>query len=351
MLRIAPSLLLVAFFPTTPASAQPGALPPVEKDHLPYRKHAVLPGKVVGLMVAKGQPILSTEGRSGPQDQVCFAADGNSYRWVYVPTFRKPRITNLQVPVGNQGEIDIYPSLDMANPKALAGWGLKEPVSLVEVEVNQGKGSPAIDSFVGTNFRLLEGTKEYPLRLVEVVGEAEKRFAAYLKDRQPLLDKAIDKVRKTALPDGGQATGPRTTEKLTFLTWHSKRDILEVRFRGTLRDGSFRTIRGGGIETFPLPVLPPKGKLPLPPVAPGGRTAGDSPELSFVAFPPPQPQPFEMRVGTAFGIHYGLICEFDRHGKLVAERPLPILEFVIPEQLPPGGPGIRPRPLPPRPKG
>lgn len=345
MRRLLPALLVLLFAAPADLSAQADG---VDKDHLPYRRHAVLPGKVVGLLVHKAQPILSTEGRSGPPDQVCFAADGNSYRWVYLPTFQNPRITNLQVPVGNKGEIDIYPSLDMANLPALAGWGVRRPVTLVEVEVNQGKGSPAIDSFVATNVRVLEGTKEYPLQVVDAVAEAEKRFEKLLQDKKAVFEKALSEVQKKTLP-AQPATGPRKIEHLTFLTWHAKREVLEVRLRGTIQDGSFRTIRGGGIEPVPLPLpVPPRGrKLPPPPARPQGGLNGGPQQEAFVAFPPPPPREIEMRVGTAFGIHFGLVCEFDRHGKLLAERELPIREFVTPEQLPPGGPGgIRPRPLP-----
>src|SRR5438876_989714 len=71
---------------------------------IPNRKQVALPGKAIGILLTDGQPVLSTEGRSGPADQLVFSAGGNSYRWVYVPVQDNPIITNLQVPIGDKGE-------------------------------------------------------------------------------------------------------------------------------------------------------------------------------------------------------------------------------------------------------
>src|SRR5262245_25372432 len=78
------------------------------KDFFPNRKQAAVKGTIVGILLTDGQPVLSTEGRSGPADQLVFSAGGNSYRWVYVPTLENPQITNLQVPVGEKGEVQVY---------------------------------------------------------------------------------------------------------------------------------------------------------------------------------------------------------------------------------------------------
>src|SRR4051812_39592126 len=68
------------------------------KAFIPHNVKPALPGTVIGVLVADGQPVLSTEGRSGPADQMVFGRNGASYRWVYVPT-QGGGIRNLQLPV------------------------------------------------------------------------------------------------------------------------------------------------------------------------------------------------------------------------------------------------------------
>ena len=50
--------------------AGPGIAVPQAKDAtdlIPNRKHMPLKGRVVGVLLYDGQPVLSTEGRSGPR--------------------------------------------------------------------------------------------------------------------------------------------------------------------------------------------------------------------------------------------------------------------------------------------
>ena len=104
-------------------------------------------------------------------------------------------ITNLQVPTGDKGQVKVYPRLNMANPKTVKHWGVKNPYTLVEVEVNDGDGSPAGDSFVASNVKVLEGTKEYPLKVAEAVAEVSKRYAAYVKKHPGcLLKEAVESI-------------------------------------------------------------------------------------------------------------------------------------------------------------
>src|SRR5262249_29975826 len=183
---------------------------------IPHRKHQLLQGTAVGIPVSDPQPVLGTEGRSGAVDNLCFAAGGASYRWVYVPTFTAPQITNLQVPLGD-GQVRVYPALDMANLKTVSPWGITAPYTLVRVEVNSGRGSPAGDSFVATDMKALEGTKEYPLKTAEVIARLRQRYAAYVKDQDGALKKAMAEAQKKAL-QGRKATGPREKSELMFVT-------------------------------------------------------------------------------------------------------------------------------------
>src|SRR5262245_53264361 len=98
-IRSAPALLIALYLGGATLAGEP------IKDRanfIPARKHQPLKGTAIGVLVYDGQPVLSTEGRSGPADQLCFGADGCSYRWVYVPTLDQAQIKNLRVPVGEK---------------------------------------------------------------------------------------------------------------------------------------------------------------------------------------------------------------------------------------------------------
>jgi len=315
------------------------------KNFLPHRKYVELPGKKIGILAFDAQPVLSTEGRSGPPDQLVFSEGGNSYRWVYVPALEAPQITNLQVPVGPKGEINIYPALNMASPRNVTPWGIQTPFTLVEVSVNHEKGSPANDSFVGTNFKVLDDTKEYPLKTTEVIERLKKDYAEYQKSQAKTFDAAMEKVRQKAIM-GKKASGPREQKDLMYVTWLSDDDILEVRFRTKISDGDYTFVEGGGFRPFELP--PP----PLPPIegrpAPVPPRAIPVPDADMpIAFPPPPPPRFKMKVGTGFGIEYGQVYQVDKNGKTLRTIVLPVSDFVIDQRAVPGGfPRERPLPLP-----
>src|SRR5205823_8467467 len=129
-------------------------------------------------------------GRSGPPDALCFSMAGCSYRWVYIPVANNPQITNLQVPVGEGGQMQIYPSLDLARPQNVTAFGVEARYTLVEVEVNNGQGGPRSDSFVATQIRVLEGTKEYPLNTEQVVAQLKKKFVEYQKGQAQAIHEA-----------------------------------------------------------------------------------------------------------------------------------------------------------------
>ncbi|MCI0458523.1 MAG: hypothetical protein L0Z62_16290 [Gemmataceae bacterium] len=324
--------------PAAPA-ARAGAAPlPNEpiKDRaafIPARKHQILKGTAIGVLAYDGQPVLSTEGRSGPADQLCFGADGCSYRWVYVPTFDKAQITNLRVPVGEKenDKFQVFPSLDLARPRNVTPWGVTAQYSLVEVEVNSGLGSPKNDSFVATRMNVLDGSKEYPLRVSEVIKQLKGRYAAYQKEQKQVIDAAMTAAQKKALKDE-KATGPREQAELMYVTWMTDTKRLRVHFRTKISDGAYRLVGGGAQPCDPVP-------LPVKRQAPG-------------KLPPPPPRLENVRVGTTFGVEFGMAYEVDHAGKLVRTQSLPIESFesqlAPPPGIRPGGPVPLPvpRPLP-----
>jgi hypothetical protein len=295
---------------------------------IPYRKYQPLAGTVVGVLVSNPQPILSTEGRGSALENYCLSLEGGSYRWIYVPTPNKPQINNLQIPLGN-GQKRMYPALSMANPQTVKQWGINQPYALVEVQVNDGDGSPAGDSFVATSMKVLDGSKEYPLKTPEVIASLQKRYTTYVKEQAKAINAALDEAQKKALKDK-KVTGPRETSELMHVTWLPEAQRLRVHFRTKIADGSYTYVEVGG-----------KGPFPLPP-GPGGPGKG-----GLLKAPPAPPRPVKMRIGTTFGIEFGMAYEVSKTGKLERTQILPFESFQSETRVPAGAVGV---PLPPEKK-
>jgi hypothetical protein len=295
------------------------------KAFFPNRNHLELKGTTIGLLLTEGQQILNLEGRSGPADQLVLSVDGGSYRWVYAQeTPAQIGTLTLETLNGNKA----FPNLSMCNPRTAKQWGITEGYTLVEVEVNGGDGSPKGDAFAATKMKVIEGTKEFPLKAATVVADAKKRQDNRLKEMDKDLNKALAEVAEKALK-GRKATGPKETQTLMYATWMNKEKELHVRFKTTLKDGTFTEVQGGpgGDGPFPLPPAPPRG------------------EKGFRAAPPPKP--IAVKVGTAYGVSFGTNFVYDVTGNLIRIETLPIENFIQELNPPPaGGPGPRPRPLP-----
>ncbi|MCE9530501.1 MAG: hypothetical protein K8T89_05130 [Planctomycetes bacterium] len=290
---------------------------------IPHRKHLAVPGKVIGVLVTDAQPVLSAEGRSGPPDQLCLGWNGGSYRWVYVPVKEKAIITNLQVHLPGD-KIKVYPSLNMANPATVKDWGIDTPYTLVEVEVNDGEGSPAEDAFVATKMKKLDGSKEFPIQIATVIADLRKQYQSHLTEKQKDLDAAMDTAAKKALKEN-KPTGPRETSTLMFVTWMPETERLIVRFRSTITDGNYKYGNGINIE-LPRPALPPgppKGGAAAPPRLENG-----------------------LRFGEQFGIEYGVQFEVHKSGKLERTSILEPQSFEKMLPPPPLGRGKQPFGLP-----
>jgi len=346
-------LLLLAAAVGVAGIALAAPAPPLKtgiiKDHkafIPQRKYQSLPGSVIGVLVGDVSAMMGQEGRSGPPDAMGFSAAGNSYRWMYVPVSEHVLINNLMVPVGEKGEQKkTYPTLSMASPTTVKRWGIDAPYALVECEVNDGQGSPAIESFVATNMKRLDGTKDYPLKVADVVADLRKRYQRYRHEEQKAIDAALAEEQKSALKDR-QPTGPRETTELFYLTWLPQTQHLRVHFRTRISDGAYQL--GGGINGRPIP-------LPLPP----GRRKEVAPRPAPVApvavRRPPPPRFPQVRYGTTFGVEFGIAYEVNKKGKVDKILKLPFEGFHSEIPPPPafggprgGLPGNR-RDLPPPP--
>ena len=292
------------------------------KDYLPSQKHEAIPGKVIGVLVSDPQPILSTEGRSGPLDSLCLGANGFSYSWLYVPTEGEAMITNLQVRLAD-GKIKVYPKLNMASLKSLKGTQVTAPFHLVEIEVNDDQGSPKNDSFVASKVKVLDGSKEFPIKVVDSISEARRKYDRFLEDQAKNIDEAMTNAAKKALKEQ-KPTGPRETATLMFVTWMASTEKLQIRFLTRITDGAYQY--GNGI------------RIDLPPVQ-----LKEVPAEGGVAPQPKLPEGF--RFGTQFGIEMGSEFIFNKDGKFEKQRYLELTPFdkVIP---PPALNFRRPVPLP-----
>jgi hypothetical protein len=300
------------------AAPAPSETEEVFKDRaafIPQRKYQPLKETTIGILVSDVQKIMAFDGRGGPPDAMGFSRDAQSYRWIYVPVTEKPLITGLTVRVGEKGEeMNRYPSLSMANAQTVKQWEITVLYALVEVEVNDKLGAPAEEGFVATKMTMLDGTKEYPIKIAEAIADVKKRYKTYLTDQEGKLEKEMAKSQKDALKDE-KATGPRETAELMYVTWLPESKSLSVRFRTTITDGAYKTSGGANIDPPPLP----PGK--------GGEF--------FKAKPPPRP--IGVRYGTQFGIEFGVAYEVSKSGNVEKVQSLPIEAFK--KELPPP-PGV-----------
>ena len=213
----------------------------------------------------------------------------------------------------------IYPKLGMANPALAKRWGIAVPYSLVEVEVNDGEGSPPTEGFVATKMKRLDGTRAYPLDVAKTVAALKERYAADAKAIAKRAEAVLQAEGKKILK-GRKVTGPRQTDELVYMTWLPEKERLRVAFRTRISDGAYRFVGGGGIRPLPLP--PRRGAKPA--------------AMRFP--PPPPPGGFQVKVGVTFGVEFGYAYEVDKAGKTVKRQQLKPEGFSRELPLPPGGP-------------
>jgi hypothetical protein len=344
-LRVLPVLIGLAATGGPPAAADPPE-PGVIKEragYLPVRRYVPLPGKVVGILLADGKDLVALDGWSGPGDMLVFSSGGNSYRKVYVPTSDNPQVTNFQVPVGDKGMTQVYPALNLANPRSVIPWGITAPFTLVEATVNSGMGGPAVDCFVATEFKVLDGTKEFPLRVADVVADLKKRYAEHVKALSPEIEKVMGRAAAQFL-NGQKPTGPREQTEWMYLTWLPAAQAVQIRFKTRVSDGAY-TIKEGPDLKLP-PIGPPKG-LPGNGVPFGGAFIGPRPGGGL-----------KVKTGTMIGVEFGRAYEVNKQGQVLRIDDLTAEPFTLqinttipmpgPVPLPPGK---LPPPVPPKASG
>jgi len=283
------------------------------KAYIPYHKNLPLPGKAIGVLAADCAPILAIEGRAGPADQLCFSSAGSSYRWVYVPVDKNATVGRVTIAVGPTGERKLFENLSLASPSAVKRWEINSPFALVEMEVNGGAGSPAVDAFVATNMRRLDGTKEFPLKVDDVIADLRKRYGEYLTEKASTIDESMNEAIKTPL-GLRKLTGPREKSDLMFVTWLPERERLRVSFRTTIVDGEYQYANDIRIEMRTMPV--PR---------PGVTRATTAASQGF-------------RFGKQFRTEFGVAYEVSKTGNVVSTLILPV-ETTVQNISPPAGLG------------
>jgi hypothetical protein len=311
LLGSAAALAVAAPVPTVPTETVQERV-----GFIPQRQSQPLPGRVVGVLASDVAGLLGSEGRNGRSDVFAFSVDGNSYRRVYLSVADRPQLDHLNVRVGARGEqVKVYPSLSPASAAALKPWNIDGSYALVEVEVNDGLGSPPEEAFVATRLRRLDGTDAFPALLPDIVAEARKRQQAWLAAQQPALEAGWADLQTRVIKER-TLTGPRETKDVLYITWLPERERLRLSFRTTLTDGVFETGpagpgsgRGGG------------------PGGPGGARG-------------PRPQP--TRWGTMVGIDLGVGYDVTRTGRFDRSLILPLQTSSSEIPAPPrGGRGPR----------
>jgi len=309
LLLLVPSLVVAVPLPKDAGE------PPIEdaKGFIPFQKHAALPGKTIAVLVGEPDAVFQAEGRSGPPGQVGLGVGGVSYRWVYLPTDGKEMITNLSVELPN-GKTRVYPKLNLATGGDMKRLGVDVPYALVEVNVNEGAGSPEGDAFVATGIKRVDGSKEFSLVVPDIIKDVRAKYETDLSNRQKDLDALIVEEAKRSLK-GQEITGPREKNTLMYMTWLPEKEHLQVRFFSRVTDGAYKYGNGINIEFAPAP-------------------PGPAPRL-----------PNGLRYGSQVGVEAGMQYEFAKDGKLVSTRELRAKAFAK-ELPPPPVMDIRRRPPP-----
>jgi hypothetical protein len=282
---------------TKPATTSTAPDHPVASpaDLMPKSKFVAAGPTTVAVVAADVKAVTNGEGRYGPPDALGLSWDGASYRWVWVQVKDKPLVPKQDIPVGPDGKkTKQYQDLAMATPAIAKQWGVQAPFTLVEVEVNSGLGSPAVDSLVATNVKVVEGTGDYPLKAGEVVAAARQAYDKFLRDgREKTFAPAMEGARKDALGED-KPTGPQEESTLMHVTWLAVPKRLRVAFLTTITNGRYEYVTGGAAVGGPV------GNIPATP---------------------------GIRIGTSYGIQFGRAYEFSINGELAATETLTLSAF------------------------
>ena len=182
------------------------------KDHIPDPEKPVVlnAGRRLMLLVAEAGPIMGPNLARVGLNTLVLSASGGGYRWCFLSDGKK------------RGPI--------ATGDNTRAFGVTNPYTLVEVDVQEGSGSPnGTPPLVVSTLKVLDGSKEFPLQPHKIVDEARTRYGAWLKEAEKDIAPALEKARVAAGGDAAKAK-PARTATLMYVTWMEATEKLQVRF-------------------------------------------------------------------------------------------------------------------------
>ncbi len=205
-----------------------------------------LPGRTRGILVRSAASAMKEKGYFGGDGTYGFASGPGGYRWLYVrcprPSF-KESVEPVTVQAGESGKVEKTYSDVCLLDETLASHidkRLTRPFTLVDVEINNGLGCPATDSFVATELRVVEGF----LDATDAVEEAKKRFLEQVADAEK-KGVVTEKFRTwgTEHPSAEPPSAPVKATARVMVTWLPKREVMRIEWRLTYGAA------GGRLET------------------------------------------------------------------------------------------------------
>jgi hypothetical protein len=287
--------------------AEPARRPSIPEEVQIKRSPAfdTMPPSVIGVLMNDVADSLAAEGRSGPRDVMGFGSGERSYRFIYVPCPEgQDDGEALVVPVGQKGERrKRYESLCLVTRSVGERIGASQPYNLVKVEVNDGLGSPEVESFVATRLKLLDKTEDYPLDTTAAVEAARMKYKQHLREHRDAIGADMEELGRKVLK-GAEPSGPREEFEWEHVAWLSTTNRLRVEFLTTVTDGKYAYGRGAG-----------KGRIP-----PKTKNEKDAPKKE-------NEDKLGVRFGIMFGVRRGAVYEISAAGTFLAERTLPQEKF------------------------
>lgn len=193
--------------------------PSLLDDEIPYQLWPPLPGRQVGLLISGGSRWGSNagwmrqvyeEGRGAGRTTYLFVVDRQSPRALYFTAKQGEGYNFLpswEVPLP-EGKTARYDAA-MHYPGSGSALGLVEQAHLVELEINDGRGTPGTLHFVATEVAVLDGSDDYPIVSARALDDAAARWRAFADAQQGAID--------DALRDAGRGE-PQVAETF-FVTW------------------------------------------------------------------------------------------------------------------------------------
>ena len=207
-------------------------------------KAASIPGKTIGVLGVYDMPWLK---KDRYRDPLWFTSGKSYYNAIYIPlddteakSYRGPLRGPALFSVGNgkfSREESYEQKLALGFLSTVVKFGVSTPFTLVETVVNFGEGVPgSAGEFVASKVLVVEGSKEYPIKVTEVIEHLQTCYQNYCQAEADNINSALAKAMRqlryqTKLPDSNNKS-----EQL-YVTWLPETEQLQVEFYTMISDG------------------------------------------------------------------------------------------------------------------